>query len=112
MNTVSFLSVGLILLVLIVISLLLTHLTGPQGVPPKTIENAENLIAPSVYENINIKFPNPAEFRALLTLTDDKIIIGEPPIATIDINTGDVELHGKPNDAALMFWGAVEEMKP
>jgi len=92
LNAVTFLSVCLILLVLIGISFLLTYLTGPQGVPPKTIENAENLIAPSV--------------------TDDSIIIGEPPIATIDINTGDVELHGKPNDAALMFWEAVEEMKP
>lgn len=112
LNTVTFLSVCCILLVLIGVSLLLGHLTGPQGIPPKTITDPESLMAPSAYKDISIKFPSPSEFRALLTLTDDEIIIGEPPIATIDINTGDVELHGKPNDAALLFWEAVEEMKP
>lgn len=78
--------------------------------PPKIIDNTENLLRPNFYRDVNIDF-GPSTFRVLLTLTDDKIIIGEPAIATIDINTGDVELHGKPNDAALLFWEAVEEMK-
>ena len=65
LNSATFLSVCLILLILIGISLILGHLTGPQGVPPKTIENAENLLSP------NIDW-SPAKFRAMLTITDGR----------------------------------------
>lgn len=37
--------------------------------------------------------------------------IGNPPVAILDLNTGHVELFGDPNDAALLFWEAIEVMQ-
>lgn len=109
LNAVSYLSVCLIVLVLIGISFFLTYLTGGLKEPVKQVDLEYD--AGALVTTENLKFDD-FKFEVLMTIGDNKIVIGDPPIATIDTNTGDVELHGKPNDAALLFWEAIEEMKP
>ncbi len=106
---VAFLSLCLTLLVLISIGLLLTKLTGGPFTPVKQAPMEYDAGALTTTENLKFSDFN---YEVLMTIGDNKIVIGDPPIATIDMKTGDVELHGKPNDAALKFWEAVEEMKP
>lgn len=55
----------------------------------------------------------PPTSDAILTLTHDgKMELGSPPIAIVDLETGRVFLYGDPDEAARMFWEAVELMKP
>lgn len=120
-NTVQILSVCLILLVLIGIAFLLSYVSTPKwpepgapalaAKPPLGPPVDMEYDAGALVTTENLKFSD-FNYEVLMTIGDDKIVIGDPPIATIDMKTGDVELHGKPNDAALTFWEAVEEMKP
>lgn len=106
-NAIYTLAFCLILLVLIGLSLLLHYVSWDHGIKQADMEYD----AGALVTTENLKFSD-FNYEVLMTIGDDKIVIGDPPIATIDMKTGDVELHGKPNDAALLFWEAIEEMKP
>ena len=78
----------------------------PVDQPDLTVGSGEL----SFVEVLSFEWPDPGIF---MVLTGEYMMeIGSPPIAIVDLETGHVELYGDPNEAAKLFWEAVELMKP
>lgn len=96
------LMMGLSAIVGIMFTTLVPELPGPDLVTDTILVDNDEF-------NISFTYDDPG---ILLTLTaDGKMEIGHPPIAIVDLETGHVFLRGDPDEAARLFWEAVELMR-
>ncbi len=106
---------GTVMLVLmslfVVILFMLAHTEEPVEPNDLMMDYAYDPEATVDTSGVTIDF-TPWDSGILLTLTaDGKMELGSPPIAIVDLETGRVFLYGDPDEAARIFWEAVELMR-
>lgn len=75
-------------------------------------ESAEMLmLKEAAWEDSALAFEGQDNWGIYATFSDTEIIIGHPPLVVIDMETGQAILHGDPNEAARLFWQAVERIR-